>query len=165
MFPNAGELIYIIHSIEFQKRGLPHVHILVKYSSHCLTAFDIDSVISAEMPADPEDQRLVQKFMMHHHPAEDQPPSRYCQRIENGFRICRFHYPKPLQSQTTIDTEGRVHYRRKTTDDQWIVPYCLPLLRAFQCHINFEACSTSLLFQYIFKYIHKGMQYNCSKLF
>ena len=26
MFPNAGHVQYMIHSIEFQKRGLPHTH-------------------------------------------------------------------------------------------------------------------------------------------
>ena len=31
MFPNAGGLLYCIHSIEFQKRGLPHVG-LFKYN-------------------------------------------------------------------------------------------------------------------------------------
>ena len=33
MFPHAGGLLYCIHSIEFQKRGLPHVHILLKFCS------------------------------------------------------------------------------------------------------------------------------------
>ena len=31
MFPHAGGLLYCIHSIEFQKRGLPHAHILLKF--------------------------------------------------------------------------------------------------------------------------------------
>jgi hypothetical protein len=30
------------------------------------------------------------------------------------------------------------------------------LLRRFNCHINFEVANTAHLFQYIFKYIHKG---------
>jgi hypothetical protein len=38
-----------------------------------------------------------------------------------------------------------------------IVPYCLPLLHAFQCHrVNVEVAGSSHLFQYLFKYIHKG---------
>lgn len=35
MFPQAGGLLYCIHSIEFQKRGLPHAHILLKFCSDC----------------------------------------------------------------------------------------------------------------------------------
>jgi hypothetical protein len=37
-----------------------------------------------------------------------------------------------------------------------VVPHCLPLLWKFQCHLNFEVANTSHLFQYLFKYIHKG---------
>lgn len=40
-----------------------------------------------------------------------------------------------------------------------IVPHCLPLLRQFKCHINFEVAATSHIFQYLFKYIHKGPDY------
>ncbi|EJD38492.1 hypothetical protein AURDEDRAFT_22840, partial [Auricularia subglabra TFB-10046 SS5] len=32
MFPNAG-CIYRLYAVEFQKRGLPHCHILIKYES------------------------------------------------------------------------------------------------------------------------------------
>ena len=97
--------------------------------------------------------------MMHNHPSDTQPPSKYCQQIIDGQRVCRFGYPKPLQLATTIDRESRVHYRRCTTEDAMVVPHCLPLLRLLRCHINVEAASSSQLFQYIFKYIHKGMNY------
>ncbi|EIW75268.1 hypothetical protein CONPUDRAFT_35897, partial [Coniophora puteana RWD-64-598 SS2] len=36
LFPNVGRPVYIIHSIEFQKRGLPHAHILVRYDTDCV---------------------------------------------------------------------------------------------------------------------------------
>ena len=161
MFPNAGGLLYCIHSIEFQKRGLPHVHILLKFRSDCITVKDIDAVISAEIPSNPYDASLVRNCMIHKHPPSNEPPSKYCQRVdEGGQRICRFHYPHPLQSTTSIDTEGRIHYQRHNPGDEWVVPHCLPLLRKFQCHINFEVANTSHLFQYLFKYIHKGMEAN-----
>lgn len=44
MFPNVGHPIYDIHVIEFQKRGLPHAHILIKYPFECITATDINQV-------------------------------------------------------------------------------------------------------------------------
>src|ERR1700733_7729845 len=54
MFPHAGGgLLYCIHSIEFQKRGLPHAHILLKFCSDCITASNIDAVVSAEIPSNP----------------------------------------------------------------------------------------------------------------
>jgi hypothetical protein len=158
MFPHAGRPIYTIYSIEFHKRGLPHAHILIKYPHGCIEPNDIDSVISAEILTDPVDAQLVRKYMMHSHPTEASEASRYCQRVdENGVRRCRFRYPFALQVTTTIDSEGRVHYRRRRPGDDMVVAHCLPLLRLFRCHINFEAASTSHLFQYLFKYIHKRM--------
>lgn len=161
MFPHAGGLLYCIHSIEFQKRGLPHAHILLKFRSDCITASDIDAVVSAEIPSNPRDAALVRNFMIHQHPSPDKPPSKYCQRLnEDGQRICRFHYPHALQATTSIDIEGRVHYRRRNPGDEWVVPHCLPLLWKFQCHLNFEVANSSHLFQYLFKYIHKGTRIN-----
>lgn len=156
MFVNAGRLLYIIHCVEFQKRGLPHVHILCKYESDCILPEHIDAVVSAEMPSDPADAALVSAFMMHHHPPDDRPLAPYCQRENGGVRACRFKYPKPLQKTTTVDADGRVHYRRRKPGDSMVVVHCLPLLRQFQCHINFEIASTGHIFQYLFKYIHKG---------
>jgi Helitron helicase-like domain at N-terminus len=89
IFPNAGHLIYILHSIEFQKRGLPYAHILVKYASNCILPSDIDQVISARIPDDENDANTVHKFMMHSsHPStviNTQPPNAnhplcYCER-------------------------------------------------------------------------------------
>jgi hypothetical protein len=160
MFPNAGVQLYLIHSVEFQKRGLPHVHILVKYAMDCTHPTDIDKVVSAEIPDDPTDAVLVRKFMMHNHPPATHPPSKYCQRESaEGNRTCRFRYPQKLQNQTTIDVEGRVQYRRRNPGDEMVVPYCLELLRKFRCHINFEVANTSHIFQYLFKYLHKGMRF------
>ena len=77
--------------------------------------------------------------------------------LPDGSRTCRFKYPHPLQPVTTFDPDGRIHYRRRKPGDEMIVPHCLPLLRKFQCHINFKVANTSHIFQYLFKYIHKGM--------
>ena len=112
MFPQAGRLLYCIHSVEFQKRGLPHAHILVKYASECIHPDDINFVVSAEVPDDPNDALLVNTFMHHNHPMPNRPPSKYCQyELPDGTRACRFKYPHPLQPITTIDSDGRVHYR------------------------------------------------------
>lgn len=161
MFVNAGRQVYSVHCIEFQKRGLPHAHIIVKFAASCNTSDEIDSIVSAEIPSDPSDVELVQRFMLHQHPAPNRPPSKYCQReLSDGSRKCRFGYPRPLQPTTTINGEGHIQYHRRRAGDEWVVPHCLPLLRKFQCHINFEVASTSHLFQYLFKYVHKGMYMN-----
>ena len=88
MSPSIGPPVYIIHRIEFQKRGLPHAHILVKYSKDCLHADDIDAVISAHIPDDEDDAALVRKYMLHaDHPSSiishqlpsTSNPLRYCE--------------------------------------------------------------------------------------
>ena len=56
-----------MHVIEFQKRGLPHAHILMKFQRECIRPTDIDKVVSAEMPINETDAALVGKFMMHSH--------------------------------------------------------------------------------------------------
>jgi hypothetical protein len=121
--------IYYIVSIEFQKRGVPHTHILLKFCSDCITPADIDAVVSVEIPSNPQDVALVQNCMIHGHPAADKPMSKYCQCLnKDGQRICCFHGPHELQAITSIDIEGRAHYQRHHPDDQWVVPHCLPLL-------------------------------------
>ena len=166
MFPNAGRLIYSITSIEFQKRGLPHAHILLKYAKDCLQPEHINQVISATLPADPVDSALVLKFMVHpshppgiinHVPPDSDHPLKYCERWVKNARICRFGYPKPIMPQTTFTESGRVQYQRHHESDQNIVPHCLPLLRKFKCHMNVEIGGSGQLFQYLFKYIHKGI--------
>jgi hypothetical protein len=42
MFINVGRPEYCIHCVEFQKRGLPHSHILIKFPVDCIDPTDID---------------------------------------------------------------------------------------------------------------------------
>jgi len=52
-----GKVVAYLFLIEFQKRGLPHAHILIHFAPEdkpCTPA-DIDSIISAQLP-DPESQ-------------------------------------------------------------------------------------------------------------
>ncbi|CAG8702987.1 7932_t:CDS:2, partial [Cetraspora pellucida] len=44
-----GKIIYYIDAIEFQKRGLPHAHIIIKSTPNLLKPEDIDKLISAEL--------------------------------------------------------------------------------------------------------------------
>lgn len=83
LFPNVGNRKYVIRVVEFQKRGLPHAHILIKFAYDCSTPEDIDACVSAELPDDPEDRRLVEEFMIHRH-------GPYCQRQRGEATYCRF---------------------------------------------------------------------------
>ncbi|KAF7350019.1 ATP-dependent DNA helicase [Mycena venus] len=65
-----GECAAYVYTIEFQKRGLPHMHMLIflKHPWKLLSPDDIDSIISAKWP-NPETQPLlfetVQRCMVH----------------------------------------------------------------------------------------------------
>jgi hypothetical protein len=158
MFPNAGPLVYSIQCNEFQKRGLPHAHILLKYSKDCVSPDDIDRIISAHFPEAADDATVVCCFMVHpthsstminNIPPSPENPLKYCEKWKNSARMCRFGYPKPTQEHTSFDTSNRVLYQRRE-EDAFVVPHCLPLLRKFDCHMNMEIAGCGQLFQYLF---------------
>ncbi|KAF8747209.1 Helitron helicase-like domain at N-terminus [Rhizoctonia solani] len=68
-----GKCIAHVHTIEFQKRGLPHMHLLVwlEHASHILEPGDVDELICAELPiaegpgADPALYSVVTSSMLH----------------------------------------------------------------------------------------------------
>lgn len=65
-----GEVEANVCTVEFQKRGLPHAHMLfwLKKNYKCYTANDVDSIISAELPdknVDPKLFETVSQFMIH----------------------------------------------------------------------------------------------------
>uniref|UniRef100_A0A6N2NAH5 ATP-dependent DNA helicase n=1 Tax=Salix viminalis TaxID=40686 RepID=A0A6N2NAH5_SALVM len=89
-----GETIADVHSIEFQKRGLPHTHILVWLASKFKfrTSADIDSIVSAEIPdknIDPLCHDIVCKFMLHG-PCGVAKPGAQCMSGNAVWRILQF---------------------------------------------------------------------------
>ncbi|KAH1060573.1 hypothetical protein GYH30_004170 [Glycine max] len=162
-----GKVVAYMHTIEFQKRGLPHVHLLLflhsdnKYPS----STDIDQIISAEIPShedDPKLYRLVQNHMIHG-PCGILQPNSPC--MKEGK--CSRFYPKQFQPQTLLDSNGYPVYRRRNNghsiskngviiDNRYIVPYNPKLLKKYLAHINIEWCNQSTSIKYLFKYINKG---------
>jgi hypothetical protein len=60
----------VLYTVEFQKRGLPHCHLLlwIKESERIQAHEDVDIYVSAELPdplTDPEGYRIVTEFMIH----------------------------------------------------------------------------------------------------
>ncbi|KAL0004915.1 hypothetical protein SO802_012476 [Lithocarpus litseifolius] len=65
-----GRVIAIVYTIEFQKRGLSHAHILLFLDpkDKCPSPTDIDGIIMAKIPdpdEDPVANEAVKQFMMH----------------------------------------------------------------------------------------------------
>ena len=65
-----GKCLSYCYTIEFQKRGLPHVHLILILDSASIprTADDIDLLISSELPCSESEPQLysaVTQFMLH----------------------------------------------------------------------------------------------------
>ena len=151
---------------EFQKRGTPHVHMLLilEEQDKITTVDKLDDLIWAEIPDEtkyPELHRIVTKMMIH---GPCLPTSPCMQK--NG-RICSKGFPKPFAEETVIGDNSYPKYRRPRNDrhvfrngtildNSYVVPYMPYLSLAFKCHINVELCSNLEFIKYLYKYICKG---------
>ena len=109
-----------VYTIEFQKRGLPHVHIILflEDDSKVKDADDVDKIISAELPdkiADPELYELVGKYMMH-------GPCGQCDTDAPCMRDVDVQSTSPKNSQNTPLWMSRVilHIEGETTEEHLI---------------------------------------------
>ena len=65
-----GKVAAMVHTVEFQKRGLPHMHLLIFLNESCKirSAKDVDDIVCAEFPdkiTDPELFDIISKSMVH----------------------------------------------------------------------------------------------------
>jgi hypothetical protein len=125
---------------------------------------DIDSIISAQIPADPGPLRnLVLSHMIHseHHLDVDPTGTRGPSRCNKNGKCC-YNYPHPPCPHTQLNSKQRIDYRRGT-GDAWVVPYSPALLLLWEGHLNAEAVFTVDVFLYIYKYLFKGeLPYCCA---
>lgn len=159
--------VSVIYTIEFQKRGLPHAHMLVfLYSEYrYVDGKAIDRVICAEIPDKMTDPQLfdIVSSLMIHGPFGSNNESSPC--MNNGR--CTKHFPKRFADETVIDADGYPVYRRRDNgvfiqkgnvyiDNRYVVPYNRHLLLKYNAHINVEWCNQSRSIKYLFKYVNKG---------
>ncbi|WVZ49780.1 hypothetical protein U9M48_001109 [Paspalum notatum var. saurae] len=170
-----GRTIAVVYTIEFQKRGLLHAHILIFLhpDERDPSPSNIDNIISAEIPDkdnDLEGYMAVENFMMHG-PCGEANHRSPC--MIDGK--CSKHFPKMFSHETTVDEEGYPIYRRRddgrivekdkvNLDNRYVVPYNRDLIVKYQAHINVEWCNKSRSIKYLFKYIHKGDDKAIAKL-
>ncbi|KIH45089.1 hypothetical protein ANCDUO_24875, partial [Ancylostoma duodenale] len=144
-----GEVAAHVWVVEFQKRGLPHTHILIimKDAWKPRTAADVDDLIGAELPdkeTDPELYEIISKQVIHR-PCGVLDPTSPCM-IEGK---CSKNFPKQFANETAIDSDGYPRYRRREDgrfvmcrgvklDNTSVVPYNPFLSRKYGCHINVE---------------------------
>ncbi|KAL5701920.1 hypothetical protein ACHQM5_027202 [Ranunculus cassubicifolius] len=163
-----GCVVAHVYTIEFQKRGLPHMHALfyLKDCDKIKTAEQIDRLIKAEFPdkeKEPELYETVIKCMVHGPCGKDRNPDAVC--MENGD--CSKYFPRQWCDKTTINEDGYPTYMRRDdgvehwvnnikVDNRDVVPYNPYLTKMFDCHINVEVCAGIRCVKYIHKYIYKG---------
>ncbi|XP_062525428.1 uncharacterized protein LOC134198655 [Bombyx mori] len=166
-----GETRCWMYSVEWQKRGLPHAHILI-WLVERIRPNEIDNVISAEIPDNNEDPLLhevITKNMIHG-PCGILNPISPCM-VEGK---CSKRYPKQLVAETITGNDGYPLYRRRSIDDngkttivkvnrqdievdnRWVVPFSPLLCKAYKAHINVEFCHSVKSIKYICKYVNKG---------
>ena len=180
-----GKVPAFLWVIEFQKRGLPHIHILVILSDDdCVSCTsDVDNVIWAQLPPSPDSfadssperdqaERLEAIVLanMVHGPCGKEFPESPCMRDGK----CAKGYPKKFCDRTVLDPDnmypeyqrlapekgGRCLVMKKgkeyVLDNQWIVPFSPFLSLIFDCHINIELCMSPTAAKYLYKYVFKG---------
>ena len=155
----------LTYRVEFQKRGLPHVHMLVCLEDQALTKTGegIEQVSRAWIP-DPHSDKygfdLVTKHMLHG------PCDERCMR--NGR--CEDGYPMEFRDEMTVPNgsarggypiyrrpnDGRGVFKKNVwLDNRHVVPYNMYLLKRYNCHLNVMVCSGIEGIKYMFKYVYK----------
>lgn len=166
-----GSTLCFMYSVEWQKRGLPHAHILL-WLEEKIRPDAIDSVISAEFPdynADPILHDIIKTHMVH---GPCGVLNRESPCMKDGQ--CSKKYPRALKELTMAGENGYPQYRRRSPsqggftatirfrgqeiilDNSWVVPYSPVLSKAFQAHKNVEICNSVEYIKYICKYVNKG---------
>ena len=162
-----GATVAYVYTIEFQKRGLPHIHLLIflRDPYKLLTPEAVDSCIWARWP-DPEKEPLLfetVKTCMVHGPCGAENPNAPCMVDKK----CSKGYRKEFCERTTMDGHGYPRYYRpndgrafevngRMVDNQSIIPYSPYLSGYLNCHINVECAVGLASIKYAFKYVYKG---------
>ena len=129
-----GPTLGHVYTIEFQKRGLPHMHMLLTLSAErqISSPEDVDLIIRATWPDPVTEPRLfdIVKRNMVHGPCGRWKQDAPCMRDGK----CSKGFPKPFQSETIMTKNGYPIYARPEdgheynvrgflADNRWIIPY------------------------------------------
>ncbi|KAH1111934.1 hypothetical protein GYH30_010339 [Glycine max] len=147
-----GPILGFIYTIEWQKRGLPHAHILIflQPANKYPNPEDIDKIISTEIPnkyTDPKLYEIVSKHMIH---GPCGLPNRSTPCMVDGKCIRFFH--KKFNKAIIVDQDGFPVYRRTNNgrtdqkhgielDNRFVIPYSPQLLLKYRTHLNVEWCN------------------------
>ena len=113
-----GKVVGHVEVIEFQKRGLPHCHILLilDKKDKLKSVDDYDNIVSAEIPDEKHKRlhKLVLQHMTHNHTA-------HCMRDN----FCTKWFPKDYASQTKTEENGYPLYKRRSAQNVCFISFPL----------------------------------------
>ena len=166
---------YIQYCIEFQKRGLPHCHCLVRLSGNQpSTPAAVDEIVSCSIPERCDEacgqcgkcrlRKAVLEHMVHRcYPARCFKKKRHEQRRDTDEKKCNYHFPFKPQQQSSLGERGRWLLRRQPGEER-IVGYNPQLLLEFDCHFNVDIASSSRCVFYLRKYFNKAPDQAAARL-
>jgi hypothetical protein len=156
------KVLYEMRVTEYQHRGLPHAHLIVKLENAPDSNDEIeccqwiDQNISCELPhltesSSPEERhyhQLIQKHMKHE-----------CSTAVNGCLDDRGHCRKGfmdtvIQHKSTFHPKGFVKFRRRTHADLRVVPHVRRILTDWEGHAHTDWCASSYTPIYLYKYLY-----------
>ncbi|KAL6140767.1 hypothetical protein ACLB2K_059061 [Fragaria x ananassa] len=165
-----GNVVAYVYVIEFQKRGLPHVHMLLILNDDdkLNNPDDYDKIVRAEIRSQDEESTLYNAVLGHmiHGPCGVHKRNAPC--MKSGS--CKRGYPKSFSANTCQGNDSYPIYRRRDihsntdfddnvnrqVDNRWVVPYNPWLLTKYDCHVNVEVCCSIKSVKYLYKYVYKG---------
>ena len=157
-----GEGVAYVYTVEYQKRGLPHIHLIVFLhpSARLSTPDRIDQFVSTEIP-DEKEQPLLHELVKTHMVHGPCGVAHYSPCL-NDKKECSKGFPKPFQQETEISGDSYVKTRRRDSgisvnvrgtdvDNRFVVSYSPYLLMRYQAHINVECTTGFNAIKYIYK--------------
>ena len=166
-----GKLVAYTWVIEFQKRGLPHMHFLgiLASTDKPRTPDDVDKLVSAEFPDfnHPEHGELREIILgsQVHGPCKGLVTTAPC-LVDNE---CTKGYPKDFKNNTELRESAYPLYRRRDQgtpaikgehpmDSRDVVPYNPRLSKKYKAHIIIEIVASASIraVKYLYKYTYKG---------
>jgi hypothetical protein len=144
-----GKVSAFVWRIEYQKRGLPHAHILfwTDFDTQDIDAFDArypnHSPFSSDQGMVSDFRQLIDAYQIYHHSKR--------RRLPNGK--CRFGYPQEIAGHTRIP--GHNYHFARDAEEGNIVPHNSSLLESFRAHHCLEVIYSEQYIGYILKYCAK----------
>nr|GEW02478.1 DNA helicase [Tanacetum cinerariifolium] len=167
-YPNPLQVVHVLYTVEFQKRGLPYCHTLlwIDESIHVHQDEHIDTYVSSELPSqhiDPQGHRIVSELMMHGPCGLANPSATCCTSFPGICTVNNIVYPT---CRAACDALGLLQDNREweVTLQEAALTVTPAELRALLAHI-FAYCDVSnpkKLWERTWNIMSEDIPYICS---